>query len=303
MTTWSLVILSQAAEPSAGDSSVTSTQVALPPFDKINGGLAIACAVVAGLWWLIRSRQNPLGAAPLRPNRLREDSLALAVLVYLTGLLIIAGAVRLIAGTTENVVGSLVVGNGAQIAGLAACLAIAAGRFDGGLRPFWFGTGTTRKRLAAAVTVMLVIIATGLCPIVLQFTIELVVRLAPDYKFAAHPTIKALSSEAQPIGVAIALWIGAVVIAPVAEEVFFRGLLQTFLVRVLGRRWPAIVVAAVLFSLAHLSSPHHIPALVVLAVMLGYAYERTGSLVSPILIHAAFNLKTLVWNALGGYSG
>jgi membrane protease YdiL (CAAX protease family) len=37
--------------------------------------------------------------------------------------------------------------------------------------------------------------------------------------------------------------------------------------------------------------------------MLGYAYERTGSLVSPILIHAAFNLKTLVWNALGGYSG
>ena len=228
--------------------------------------------------------------------------LALAVLVYLTGLLILAGAVRLITGTTENVVGSLVIGNGAQIAGLAACLAIAAGRFDGGLRPFWFGTGTTRKHLAA-VTLMLVIIATGLCPIVLQFTIEAVVYLVPDYKFAAHPTIKALSGEAQPIGIAIALWIGAVVIAPVAEEVFFRGLLQTFLVRAFGRRWPAIVAAAVLFSLAHLSSPYHIPALVVLAVMLGYAYERTGSLVSPIIIHAAFNLKTLVWNALGGYSG
>ncbi|MFQ5494698.1 MAG: type II CAAX prenyl endopeptidase Rce1 family protein [Phycisphaerae bacterium] len=36
----------------------------------------------------------------------------------------------------------------------------------------------------------------------------------------------------------------------------------------------------------------------VLAVLLGFAYERTGRLTVPIAIHAAFNLKTLIWASL-----
>ena len=53
------------------------------------------------------------------------------------------------------------------------------------------------------------------------------------------------------------------------------------------------------FGAVHFAQPHAIPALVVLSLLIGYAYERTGSLVAPVVIHAAFNLKTLIWSALG----
>ena len=49
----------------------------------------------------------------------------------------------------------------------------------------------------------------------------------------------------------MALWFSAVVVAPMAEEVFFRGLLQTFLVNVLRNRWTAIAVASTLFAAVH----------------------------------------------------
>jgi membrane protease YdiL (CAAX protease family) len=95
------------------------------------------------------------------------------------------------------------------------------------------------------------------------------------------------------------LWIGAVVVAPIAEEAFFRGLLQTFLAGVVRSRWLAIGLTAVAFGIVHFSQPHVIPALIVLGLLIGYAYERTGTLVVPVLIHAGFNLKTLVWDAFG----
>ena len=94
---------------------------------------------------------------------------------------------------------------------------------------------------------------------------------------------------------------GAAAIAPIAEEAFFRGLLQTFLVNLVRNRWLAVLVASLAFSCVHFSQAHAIPALTVLAVLMGYAYERTGSLVPAVAIHAMFNLKTLLWDSLGAF--
>ncbi len=102
----------------------------------------------------------------------------------------------------------------------------------------------------------------------------------------------------QPVGIIAALWIGAMLVAPIAEELFFRGVLQTFLLSMLGSRWPAILLAAAAFGAMHLAQPSAIPALIVLGIVIGFAYERTGSLVVPIAIHTAFNLKSLIWDAL-----
>ncbi|MFZ9024246.1 MAG: type II CAAX prenyl endopeptidase Rce1 family protein [Anaerohalosphaeraceae bacterium] len=41
------------------------------------------------------------------------------------------------------------------------------------------------------------------------------------------------------------------------------------------------------FAILH--TPTHIPALFILSVGLGYAYERSGSLLRPILMHIFFN--------------
>lgn len=84
----------------------------------------------------------------------------------------------------------------------------------------------------------------------------------------------------------------AVLAAPLLEEIIFRGLVQSVLVGALGtdRRWIAIVLASALFTAIHGSVAwQSIPALMVLAVTLGWLYERTGSLFPCILVHAGFN--------------
>jgi len=80
----------------------------------------------------------------------------------------------------------------------------------------------------------------------------------------------------------------AVVVAPLVEEMIFRGLFQTMIRSYLGRPWPAIMLTSALFAAVHGNATHW-PALFVLSVGLGYAYEKSGSLFRPIFMHALFN--------------
>lgn len=90
----------------------------------------------------------------------------------------------------------------------------------------------------------------------------------------------------------ILLIISAVIAAPLIEELVFRGVLQTSLMRLLkGQRWPAMVITALVFSAIHAWAvpTHGLVPLFVLGLVFGYLYERTGSLITPILAHAVFN--------------
>jgi membrane protease YdiL (CAAX protease family) len=82
----------------------------------------------------------------------------------------------------------------------------------------------------------------------------------------------------------------AVVLSPILEEIFFRGLLFTFL-----KNHTSILVAAVLsagvFAFAHVNIGSVIP-LWFLGVALALAYQHTGSLLLPICVHGLFNLMT-----------
>lgn len=85
---------------------------------------------------------------------------------------------------------------------------------------------------------------------------------------------------------------GAVVVTPIVEESLFRGLLQSALVAVLPWRWGAVLAATALFTLAHTFGGvewHSLPAIAVLGLSMGIAYERTGRLAVPIAMHLAFN--------------
>ena len=86
--------------------------------------------------------------------------------------------------------------------------------------------------------------------------------------------------------------ISAVILAPLLEELVFRGLFQTSLVRVFrGMRWPALLIASAVFAVIHWSVVpwHGILPLFALGLVFGYIYERTGSLLTPIIAHAVFN--------------
>ncbi len=87
-------------------------------------------------------------------------------------------------------------------------------------------------------------------------------------------------------GLLMALLLGGVV-APVAEEVFFRGYIQAGLRSRWGARW-GLVASSLLFAGVHLS-PATLPPLFVMGLVLGYLYERTDSLWPSILLHAANN--------------
>ena len=84
----------------------------------------------------------------------------------------------------------------------------------------------------------------------------------------------------------------AVVIAPLQEELLFRGILLPWLRRLLGPRW-AITLSALIFSALHSNAwPAPIP-LFVLALFLGYLAHHTNSLVGPITLHATFNTVSM----------
>jgi membrane protease YdiL (CAAX protease family) len=93
----------------------------------------------------------------------------------------------------------------------------------------------------------------------------------------------------------------AVVVVPVFEEMLFRGLFQTTIRSYLtgsvllerfqkngSMPWLAIALSSLFFAAVHANAGHW-PALFVLAVCMGYAYEKSGSLLRPIFIHSCFN--------------
>lgn len=79
-----------------------------------------------------------------------------------------------------------------------------------------------------------------------------------------------------------------IVVAPVAEEMIFRGFLYPVFKTVAGR-WGATLIAALFFAWAH-HYPPAAPALFVLGIALTLLYEKTGSLLHPMAAHAAYNL-------------
>jgi membrane protease YdiL (CAAX protease family) len=77
-------------------------------------------------------------------------------------------------------------------------------------------------------------------------------------------------------------------VAPAAEETFFRGFLFGWL---RGRvpMWSAVAVSALVFALAHLQAVVLIP-LFLLGCLLAVVYERSGSLLPGMAVHALFNV-------------
>ena len=84
----------------------------------------------------------------------------------------------------------------------------------------------------------------------------------------------------------------AVVAAPITEELLFRAGIFRF-ARTRLPRWGAILLPAMLFAATHV----HLATfaqLAVLGAIFALSYERTGTLGTAIVAHAAFNLNNVV---------
>lgn len=84
----------------------------------------------------------------------------------------------------------------------------------------------------------------------------------------------------------------AVIVAPVTEEFLFRGFLYPALKSSLGPFF-AIMLSSALFGMIHMNAQAALP-LGALGFVMALAYERTGSLLAPMTVHAMFNAASLV---------
>jgi uncharacterized protein len=91
----------------------------------------------------------------------------------------------------------------------------------------------------------------------------------------------------------IVLTVAAVVVlAPIAEELIFRGVVLGYLAEKTGR-WPGILVTAGLFSVTHMEAWVFIPTFV-LSCALGWLALSRRSLVGAIVLHGLYNATALL---------
>ena len=111
-----------------------------------------------------------------------------------------------------------------------------------------------------------------------------------DYQMQQHQQLEMITKYPQ-LPLRIMIVFVAVVIAPLLEEMMFRGFVQTTIrsfFNIRNSAWPAIAASSVFFAMMH-ADPGHWPSLFILGVCLGYSYEKSGSLLRPIFIHLFFN--------------
>lgn len=275
----------------------------LTPIDLIDGALHALGAVLL-LAWLVREKRagrlgNPLadigppGPGPALPQ------LALVVAVYLAALLVpllVTDVLRTApAGPPEP-------GTPAwhiallrdHAAKLIACLPIllclrGSAAFRGGARarPRW--PALSGYVLSAALIALFVT--------TVQFEALMTVVRWLDPRTAAalpeHQVLEAFLHDPAPPWGKVHLLVQAALVAPLVEELFFRGLLLEVLWRLSGSIWVAIAASAALFGLVHMSVPQTILPLASMGVILGTLRCRTGSLTACVAAHALFNVRTL----------
>jgi membrane protease YdiL (CAAX protease family) len=106
------------------------------------------------------------------------------------------------------------------------------------------------------------------------------------------PFIALFAIGQQPWGWLL-LFLLIVVLAPIIEETVFRGWIQRPLERLWGPA-PAVIVSAALFALFH-AIPEYLPYYFLMGVLFGGVVLVTRSLWASILLHAAYNLESLVF--------
>jgi membrane protease YdiL (CAAX protease family) len=249
---------------------------------------AVCAGCIALVVWIVRRIATPeklsLRRCPGRPNRLEMWHLVVVFVAFYLPKLVVASA----EGGQVGVRAGLVAGMIAQLAAIATSLAIAARTFRHGL-PRGLGLSMRHSLWDTVRGVVGYLTIMPICIGLFLLVGWLFKRTAAD----EHPLLVLLGEGGLSVGWQVLIVVSAVVLAPVAEELMFRGLLQSALRRAGAGPWLAIACASVVFAGSHFTQPKDMPALAALAVALGYNYERTGRLYPSMLMHAVFNAVSI----------
>lgn len=159
--------------------------------------------------------------------------------------------------------------------------------------PIACGGGAWHIGVALRVGALAAIAAIPLCIVQLAAGERVWALFQPSTEPPVHPILQAMDLSAWGALGRAQLIVAAVLIAPLAEEVFFRGLLLGMIRRAIGLPWAAIVVTSVGFGLVHVTQPQDVVPLVSLGLVLGYVRVRYDSLLACVVAHSLFNARTI----------
>ena len=93
----------------------------------------------------------------------------------------------------------------------------------------------------------------------------------------------------------ILLFVAVAVIAPLGEELLFRGFLQQFLEKHWKDVTRAILITALLFATIHMN-PFWFVQIYILGIMLGFLSWKTGSVLAALILHGMNNTFALIFS-------
>jgi membrane protease YdiL (CAAX protease family) len=158
--------------------------------------------------------------------------------------------------------------------------------FVRGFKGFGIDLKTIWKDIGGAVVKLLAVWPLVLGTLLLTTAIGKLIY-GEDFEIQKHEELESLIKYPQ-LSIRLAVLFMAVVAAPLNEELLFRGIFQSGFRNITAVPWAPVIISSAIFAMAH-QNPAHWPALFVLSMGLGYAYEKSGSLIQPIFMHSLFN--------------
>jgi len=174
---------------------------------------------------------------------------------------------------------SLLVGNPVQIVTLGL-----AARMTGEDLLEYFALNLPRRRdvIIAVAGLAVVILVSDL------LTLASGRELVPAFQLQVH-------RSAQAEGALLSLWVALIVVAPLGEELLFRGFLFRGFVREPRDALPGILAISLIWSLLHIQYDWFGASLVFgIGVLFGYVRLYSGSTTLVILLHALLNLESVL---------
>jgi membrane protease YdiL (CAAX protease family) len=174
-------------------------------------------------------------------------------------------------------------------------LAAARRYFTAGLAGFGLHAKGVLKDIAVAAAIFIAVWPLVTAALFLIVKIGTIIE-GPDFQMEQNEGLTVILENSQ-LSLRILMIFFAAVITPIFEELVFRGLVQSYFRNIGYSPWQAVFIASIIFSLLH--PWMHLPALIILSVAIGYAYERSGSLLRSIFIHCFFNSAMIAFALLG----
>jgi hypothetical protein len=219
--------------------------------------------------------ETPLVPPASKRREARFPDTIILLLVFLGSQVVLGLVVGVAAGATGGTIGSLILA-GIEAASMAMLIPVIRARLGHRLRDY-----VTYRPVHPGVWAAVVICCAGLILGLRQLE-ALVLRLLPITQFWRAAFSQIAGGEDLARGLVL-----AAIIAPVVEEVLFRGIVLRGFAASYGKAL-GLLYSSLLFGLVHLNPWQFVPA-VVLGLFLGALYLRSGTVVMPIAAHALYN--------------